>query len=173
MKTLIIYKSETGFTEKYAHWLGERVQGEVMKFNDAKRKDDAFFQGFDRIVYAGWAMAGSISGSDWFKKKLSVLKGKRLALLCVGAAPGDTEETREALEKMLTSEERKLAEVFYVQGGLNYERMPLHLKLAMRAFTAMMKKKKPEETEMIQMLSSSYDCSDPKYLEPLIEYLTI
>ena len=48
-------------------------------------------------------------------------------------------------------------------------------KLAMKMFVSALKKKKDpteEEKIMTEMVAKSYDISDEKYLEPVIDYLT-
>ena len=47
-------------------------------------------------------------------------------------------------------------------------------RLAMKMFVSMLKKKKDAteaEKTMAQMISSSYDISDKKYIDPIVEYL--
>lgn len=172
MKTLIIYSSATGFTAKYARWLAERIQADVLPVHEAEKKSDVYFKPYDALVYGGWALAGSIHKSNWFLDHLEQWKDKRLAIFCVGASPlEDNEEVNEFLENALSPEQKRYAKVFYCPGGLNYERMGLGYRLMMRAFAAVMKRKHPEDKKMHELISSSYDISDPKYLDALIAYL--
>ncbi|MEA4833486.1 hypothetical protein SDC9_73022 [bioreactor metagenome] len=53
----VVYKSNTGFTEKYARLLGERTGLPVMPLEEARRLP----QGTD-IVFLGWVMAGNVMG---------------------------------------------------------------------------------------------------------------
>lgn len=43
MKTIVIYTSQTGFTKKYAEWLGKRTGAEALTFKKAKRTSDSKF----------------------------------------------------------------------------------------------------------------------------------
>ena len=174
MKTLIIYTSQTGFTQKYAEWLGERMQGDVLNLKEAQKKDAAFFDGYQAIVYGGWAMAGKVTKSNWFLDKAVGWKDKRLAMFCVGGAPAESRNVEAALKSMLTDEQRKYIKAFYCPGGFNYERMSGVSKVAMKMFIASLKKKKDatdEERQMADLISTSYDISDKKYIEPIAEYL--
>lgn len=68
----------------------------------------------------------------------------------------------------------KRISVFYCPGGFNYEKMSVSSKLMMKMFVKALnaKKEKTEaEKEMIKMISSSYDISDKKYIEPILECL--
>ncbi|MGL5440713.1 MAG: flavodoxin domain-containing protein [Filifactoraceae bacterium] len=53
MKSIVIYSSQTGFTEKYAKCLADRLAGQAMDIKEAKKKEDSFFESFDALVYGG------------------------------------------------------------------------------------------------------------------------
>ena len=174
MKNIIVYTSQTGFTEKYANLLGEKINGEVLTLKDAKKKPDSFFADADSIVYAGWLMAGKVTGSDWMVKRLSAFSGKKLAFICVGASPVDAPDVKTAMERLLNHEQRKAASIFYMPGGISYEKMKGPSRFAMKAFASMLKKKKDQteaERQMAELISHDYDHSDPKYLDPVIAYI--
>ena len=175
MKTLIIYTSQTGFTKKYADWLAQKTGGDLLDLKDAQKKNDAFFEDYEAIVYGGWVMAASVVKVKWFLNRAASWKGKKLAIYCVGGSPNDNPDVEVMLKNMLTDEQREYIRAFYCQGGFNYERMNTPSRLAMKMFVSALKKKKdPTEKEkiMTEMVAKSYDISDEKYLEPVIEYLT-
>ena len=175
MKTLIIYTSQTGFTKKYADWLAQKTGGDLLDLKDAQKKNDAFFDGYEAIVYGGWVMAASVVKVKWFLNKAASWKGKKLAVYCVGGSPNDNPDVEVMLKNMLNDEQREYIRAFYCQGGFNYERMNAPSRLAMKMFVSALKKKKDpteEEKIMTEMVAKSYDISDEKYLEPVIDYLT-
>lgn len=175
MKTLIIYTSQTGFTKKYADWLAQKTGGDLLDLKDAQKKNDAFFEDYEAIVYGGWVMAASVVKVKWFLNKAASWKGKKLAIYCVGGSPNDNPDVEVMLKNLLTDEQREYIRAFYCQGGFNYERMNAPSRLAMKMFVSALKKKKDpteEEKIMTEMVAKSYDISDEKYLEPVIEYLT-
>ncbi|MBO5460497.1 MAG: flavodoxin [Ruminococcus sp.] len=179
MKTIIVYSSQTGFTERYAGWLAEGLQAEgqqaeILTLTEAQKKDGTYFADADAIVYGGWAMGGNIVKSDWLKSRIPAWKDKKLVLFCVGASPNELPDVETALCNALTDEERCYVKAFYCQGGLAYEKMKLPSKLAMKAFAAMVQKKKDateQERQMGEMISRSYDISDRKFVQPIVEYL--
>jgi len=175
MKTLIIYTSQTGFTKKYADWLAQKTGGDLLDLKDAQKKNDAFFEDYEAIVYGGWVMAASVVKVKWFLNRAASWKGKKLAIYCVGGSPNDNPDVEVMLKNLLTDEQREYIRAFYCQGGFNYERMNAPSRLAMKMFVSALKKKKDpteEEKIMTEMVAKSYDISDEKYLEPVIEYLT-
>ena len=174
MKTLVIYTSQTGFTKKYAEWIAEKTSGDILELKDAQKKSDSFFANYQAIVYGGWLMAGSTVKVKWFLNKAASWQDKRLAVFCVGGSPNDNPDVEVTLKKMLTDEQRKYIRPFYCQGGFNYEKMNGPSKLAMKMFVSALKKKKDqteEEKIMTKMIATSYDISDIKYIEPIVEYL--
>ncbi|MCR4740113.1 MAG: flavodoxin domain-containing protein [Lachnospiraceae bacterium] len=174
MKTLIIYTSQTGFTKKYAGWIAERTDADLMTLKEARKKDAGFFGGYDAIVYGGWTMAGTVVSLKWFLDKAAAWKDKRLALFCVGGSPNDNPEVEVMLRRLLTDEQRQYIAAFYCQGGFNYEKMNIASRLAMKMFVGNLKKKKNasgDEKKMAEMISSSYDISDISYTDPIVEYL--
>ncbi len=172
MKTLIVFTSQTGFTKKYAQWMTERLSADLFDLKDVQKKDNSFFDGYDAIVYAGWLMAGKVVKSNWFFDKAKGWKGKQLALVAVGGSPNDNPDVPEALKNLLTEEQSTYIKAFYCQGGFNYEKMNLPSRLAMKAFVSTLKKSKDEKQRgMGDMIDHSYDISDIKYIEPVVDYL--
>ena len=82
MKTLVIYTSQTGFTQRYAQWIAGRTNGDLMELKEAGKQEDGFFAAYDAIVYGGWFMGGKIVRLNWFLEKAADWKDKRLAAYC-------------------------------------------------------------------------------------------
>lgn len=167
MRTIVIYNSQTGFTKRYAEWIAEATGADCLELSAAKRKS---MDTYEAIVFGSWACAGSISKLKWFKSNLDKWSDKRLIAFCVGGSPIDNPEIEQALKQNFMKNVR----IFYCPGGFNYEKMSVSSKLMMKMFIKMLnaKKNKTEaEQEMIKMISTSYDISDKKYIEPILEYL--
>ncbi len=171
MKTIVIYNSQTGFTKRYAQWIAEKANAECIEFSDAKKTN---LDSYDAIVFGGWAVAGSISKLKWFKKNIAKWSDKKLVVFGVGASPIENPEIEETLPKNFTADELKVAKWFYLPGGLNYEEMPAKSRVMMKMFVSALKAKKDktqDDLNQINMIQSSYDISDIKYINPIIDYL--
>lgn len=171
MKTVVIYNSQTGFTKRYAEWIAEESGADCFELKEAKKKN---LDEYDAIVYGGWACAGSISKIGWFKGNINKWADKKLIVFCVGGSPEDNPDIDAFLKNAFKDSEKKV-DVFYCQGGFNYEKMSVSSKVMMKMFTNMLKSKKdktPEEENMVKMISSSYDISDKKYIKPILECLS-
>ena len=171
MKTIVIYNSRTGFTERYAKWIAEAAGADCMALSEAKKRD---LSTYEAIVFGGWVCAGGISKLSWFKGNLDRWAGRKLIVFCVGASPMENPEIETALKQIFGSPQLKKVNVFYCPGGFNYEKMSAPFKLMMKVFIKTLKAKKGKteaDQEMIKMISGSYDISDKKYIEPILQCL--
>lgn len=171
MRTVVIYNSQTGFTKRYAEWIAEETGADCLALSVAKKKDLSIYE---TIIFGGWACAGSISKIGWFKSNIDKWADKKLIAFCVGGSPIDNPNIETALEQNFNESERKKVKTFYCPGGFNYEKMSVPSKLMMKMFVKMLNAKKDkteEEQVMVKMISSSYNISDKKYIEPILQYL--
>ena len=171
MKTIVIYTSQTGFTERYARWIAEATGADCLPLKEAEKQD---LSAYEAIVYGGWACAGSIRRVDWFKKKLTAWPDKKLAVFCVGGSPADNPDIEIALNRIFSEAERENVATFYFPGGFNYEKMPVASRIMMKMFLKALQAKKDKteaEKVMAEMIGSSYDISNPASIEPLVQYL--
>lgn len=171
MRAIVIYTSQTGFTKRYAQWIADAAGGGCLELSEAKKKD---LTDCDAIIFGGWACAGGISGLGWFKRNLDKWADKKLIVFCVGASPENSPEIAPALRRNFTESEWNRVSAFYCPGGLNYEKMSLPSRLMMKMFLGTLKAKKEKsetDAEMIKIISASYDISDRKYIEPILECL--
>ena len=172
MTPAVIYTSQTGFTKRYAEWISEKANADIFELKEAQKKDASFFDAYDAVIYAGWCMAGKVVKSNWFFDKAGSLKGKKLAIVAVGASPNENPQVDAAMAALLTDEQKQYIKVFYCQGGINYDKMKLPSKLAMKMFAASLKKSKdPKQREQGEFIDHSYDVSDIKFIEPIIAFL--
>lgn len=171
MKTIVIYNSQTGFTKRYAQWIAEAAGADCLELSAAKKKS---MDEYEAIVFGGWACAGSISKLNWFKSNIDKWIDKKLIAFCVGAGPIESPEVEPALKKNFKELDSKNVSVFYCPGGFNYEKMSAPSRLMMKMFIKALKAKKDKtetDEEMIKMISTSYDISDRKYIEPILKCL--
>lgn len=171
MNAIVIYNSQTGFTRRYAQWIAEESGADCLELSAAKKKD---LTPYEAIIFGGWACAGSISKISWFKSNIDKWADKKLIAFCVGGGPIDNPEIETALKQNFNESERKKVKLFYCPGGFNYEKMSVPSKLMMKMFIKTLKAKKnktEEEQILIKTISSSYDISDKKYIEPILQCL--
>lgn len=165
-KALVIYKSKTGFTERFAKWICDELSCDMISY---EKRETICFDPYDTIIFGGGFYAGMISGLKWFKKKLPELSGKTIIVFATGATPPEAPDIQKALKQNFTDDEWAKIKVFYMQGGLCYEKMGAGDKIMMAMFRKMLKKTQGE-SEAYKMVQHSYDHASKDTILPLVEY---
>lgn len=169
---LIVYKSSTGFTQKYAQLAGKETGGRVVEYRKATAE---LMSEYDTVVFGSRAYAGRIDGYQKAKEMFQKSGAGQLVVFVTGATPNTEEQViKDFWKQNLTDDELQKIPHFYMQSGLCYEKMSFADKLMMKGLCAMLKKKKDksqEEQMMERMIAGSYDISSEEYVRPLISYL--
>ena len=113
-RVLVIYKSKTGFTEQYARWICEALNGDRVSY---EKRNSISWKDYDTIIYGGGFHAGQIGGLAWFKSRWPELEGKTKIVFATGATPAKAPAVEEALKQNFTDEEWNQVQVFYMQSG--------------------------------------------------------
>lgn len=108
MKILLIYKSKTGFTKRYAEWICEEINCRLENISNIKNID---FSNYDLIIYGSRIHAGRIDGLDKIRK---LNLDKKLIIFVTGATPKETNSIIEVWNSNLTEEELKIVKHFYI-----------------------------------------------------------
>lgn len=168
MTTLIIYNTSTGFTLKYANWIQEEVPCELVSYKDRGKVN---LSNYDTIIFASSLHAGKIKGIKWFKEKVKNIQDKKLIVLTTGAMPVMEEEIEKVFEENMSDIDREHVKTFYVESGLNYDRMCFIDRVLMYGLKKFLKKTEGEDSIMYKTVSSSYDHCSKDNLNPLFMYL--
>lgn len=171
-KILVVYKGKTGFTKRYAEMIAEEIDCVLM---DYKSITAAAMSEFEIVVFGSRAHAGMIDGYKKVRKMFQESTAPKFVLFVTGATPNTAEEVIKGFWKQnLSADELENIPHFYMQSGLNYEKMSLPDKAMMKMAAAMIKKKKEKSSydrEFEQAITSSYDISSKEYIKPLISFL--
>lgn len=168
MKIIVIYKSRTGFTKRYAQWIADELMCETANYADIHNLD---LSAYDLVIYGGRVHAGIIDG---LRKMRRLLENKpcRLVVFATGATPFAAAEDIE--QTMQNNFGDSGIPHFYMQSGLCYEKMGLADKTIMKLFARMLAGKKEQseaEKIMAAAIVKSYDISDKQYILPLVAYV--
>ena len=161
----IIYKSNSGFTKKYAELLSEKSGIPAYDLKDGLKNIAAGSE----IIYMGWLMAGKIAG---YKKALA-----RFNVKCV-CAVGMAAFTEKYQQEIKAGNSVKEAEFFYLQGGFDINRLHGIYKFMMKTMIKSMKpkieskeEKTPEDLEILEMAETGKDCVSEEHLKGVLEWL--
>lgn len=170
-KILIIHNSHTGFTQRYAELIGKELGCPVC----ALKGVPSDLSQCDIVVFGSRLHAGIFDGWKKARKLLAQRGAKKLVLFATGAMPNEAEDQiQKVWEQNLTPEERQTIPHFYMQAGLCYEKMGSTDRAMMKvaAWAMACKRAKTAEDQAFQnAIASSYDISDPKYIQPIVSCL--
>lgn len=169
---IVIYKSKTGFTEKYAKKIAKKLNCDAINIKYISKID---ISKQDIVIYGSRVHAGMIDGLNKIKKLLKNGTIKNLVIFATGGTPNKAEELIDKLWKNnLNEEELKTIPHFYMQSGICYEKMGVVDRLIMKMAGKMMKKKENKDNNeigFVQAISESYDISSDEYIKPLLAFL--
>ena len=162
MKTLIIYGSQYGTTERYAVKFAEMTDLPAVSYEDVNTLTDC-----ERVIYFGGLYAGGVKGLKSTVKKLP--PGVKLVIVTVGLADVCDEKNisniRDSIKKQVPAPLLEKAAIFHLRGGIDYRKLSFKHKMMM---TLLYKKaeKLPEDQKtaevraMLETFNSKVDFVD-------------
>lgn len=171
-KIAVIYKSKYGATKKYALMLQEELACDIYDSNNISKVK---FEQYDSVIFAGGIYASGIAGLKTLRKHYQTLKGKRLAILGVGASPHD-QKAFDELKTHNLKDDLKAIPLFYGRGGWNESKMSFKDRTLCKMLKKMVSKQDPDSYEpwqeaLLSAIGQECDWTDKKYIIPLIEYI--
>lgn len=169
---LMIYRTDTGFTRKYAGWIAEKLSCETALWDDINHLDLTLY---DVIIYGAGIHAGHIKGLKDFKKNIEALdKKKPIIVFATGGAPYTEAIFSKIKANNFSPNEQNNIAFFYFESGINYEKMSLLDKAIMKSYNKVLSlknNKSEEEKGTSQAISSSYDNCNIENIVPLVDYV--
>ena len=153
----IVYKSNTGYTKQYAEMLSKSLKVPIYNLEEAKLK----LKKHDEIVFLGWVCATKIQGLS---------KIKNYNVKCIGAV--GVYPTEKNYIESLRKTNKVNAELFYLRGGLNYNKITgLKKKVLQFVGNMMEKENKAENQEIIKIFKEGANYVSYENLEPMLKYV--
>lgn len=171
MKTLVLYKSKSGFTKKYAEWIGNSLGAEV---REASKVTVAAMATYDILIYGGGLYAVGINGVKLVTKNLEQLKDKKIVVFTTGLSVPSEKVTDHVTSANFTPDQLKQIRLFYLRGGFNYNQLTPFYKAVMSLMKWILKKKESLEADdqgMLDAFEHPVDFSDEKNINELISYV--
>ena len=167
--TLIFYHSKYGSTARYAQLLGEALAGEAHPMRELAHLP---LERFDWVLFACPVYASGIAGLSVLRRHFARLRGKRMALFCVGASPYD-EAALEALRTRNLTGALAGIPLFSGRGGWDESRMTLRDRTLCRLLQRMLARQDPDSYEpwmraLMEAAGRACDWVSPEYLHPLL-----
>ncbi len=171
MNILLIYKSKSGFTKKYANWISDEINCNLVSYKNIPSSISTY----DYVIYGSRVYSGKVDG---LKKIKAMFNSDTISKLVVYATGGTPFEAKDVISSIwnnsLSSEELKVIPHFYMQAGLDYNKMNITDRFIMKTLSRILDKKNNKtsaESGCENAIKSSYDISSKDHILPLIEYL--
>ena len=152
MSRVIIYKSKTGYTERYAKMLSEELNIPCYSYMDAKVSEN------DDVIFLSYIYASKIMGLSKILKKYKVK-----VVIAVGAMP----YSEDYLNTLKDANNIKLP-FFYLRGGIDYSK----LNFFFRKFLPVIGKDiAKDDKELLNLFKNGEDFVTKDNLKEIINYL--
>jgi len=175
MRTVVIYKSKTGFVKKYAVWLAEELSADLF---EASKFNINQLNGYDKVIYGGSLHAVGIIGIKLITENMKKLEGKKVAVFATGASPSSEAVIEEIITNNIPPDQRSKIKFFYLRGGFNYDKLPLGDKVLMTLLKWKIRNKKKKKEEltrdekgMLAAYSKPVDFTKKDYINEIVEYV--
>lgn len=176
MKTLVIYKSKTGYTKKYAEWISEELSADIFEVSKVTTN---MLTAYDNVIYGGGLYVVGINGVKVITQNLDKLKDKKVIVFATGMSPLREEGLSEVKNKNFTFEQQKIIQFFYLRGGFDYNKLNPFDKMLMSLLKASIlwkkiRKKKliSDEIGILEVFDKPTDYTRKAKIDELIAYVT-
>lgn len=171
-KGIILYQSKYGATKKYADWIREETNFDMIETKKASIKD---VLNYDTIILAGGVYASGIAGFGFIKRNIDKLKDKQIIVFCDGASPYDEKAIDEA-KKFNFKNGLENIPLIYGRGAWHESKLKFMDKTLCKMLHKSVSAKDPAtyevwEKALMESMGSDHDFTDRKYLEPLFALL--
>ncbi|HXK49723.1 MAG TPA: flavodoxin domain-containing protein [Clostridiales bacterium] len=174
MRTLVFYSSKTGFVKKYAEWIAEVLNADLLTFEKA---DCRTIQSYDTVIYGGGLYAGGINVIGKIKRNLPKLESKKVIVFASGASPWSEKVLNEIRDKNFTPEQQKHLMFFYLRGGFDLTKLGFFDRFLIKLLKIkiMSKKKKGiqldgDEIGMLNAMENPVDFTKKENIKELADH---
>lgn len=168
MKAVVVYKSRTGFSRKYAQWIAEELSADIFEVSQCSVE---IIKTYDVVIYGGSLHAVGINGINFITKNFDKLKDKKIVVFATGASPARENVISEVINKNFTSEQQDHIKFFYLRGGFDYSKLGFVDKALMTLLKFIIKSKKeltPDEKGMLIAYDKPVDFTNKDNIRELI-----
>ena len=177
MKITVLCNSKTGFTKRYADWIAEELHGKEMQCDVQPYKDfsTTMVEASGLVIFCSRIHAGKVEHLHKVKSHFCGQSPQKLIVVATGGTPAAAEGAiAKVWAKNLTESELQSIPHFYLQGGLDYEKMGFLDRTIMKTVAKLLggrKKKSEFEAGFEQAIQGSYDIASREYTAPLIDHI--
>ena len=166
-KVLVLYKSKTGFSKRYAEWIAEDLMCDCRSIKGVKLED---LKDYGLVIYGAGVYAGMIAGAGKIKNWIKKSPEKTWVVFASGATPPKEGYEELIFKTNFRKGESRPAHFYYFLSGINYEKMGFFDRLLMKFFTFITARKSAKPRTAKQ---TSIDLANRDYIEALLRYVRL
>ena len=171
-KSIVVYGSQYGATERYARRIAEGLGCEAVPADGIRKGQLA---GYRTVVFGGGVYAGSFAGWKKIAPQCAAAGGRGWILFVCGLADPAKEKTqneaRMLFEKRLPAALAGKLPVFCLRGGIDYPKLRTKHRVMMAMLAHFLRRKKDPSEEDRQLLATyggKVDFFDPSSADAVI-----
>ena len=173
MKTIVLYKSISGFTEKYARWIAEDMDCECCSIDDLPSENPV---DYDIIIFGGSLHAVGISGFKTLQKRFPDLINRTVYIFATGASPGREHIPGAVIDSNFTEAQKKAFRFYYFRGGFDFSKLNpvnrfimslMHIKIRLTKPS----KRTPDDIGMLSAFANPVDFTKRDRINELVRDL--
>lgn len=175
MKTIVIYKSKTGYVRKYAQWIAEELSADLADVSGVNLRR---LEQYDTVIFGGSLHAVGINGIKKIRDNFDKLKDKNIVVFFSGASLPGEKVMDHVRNSNFTPEQQQRLRLYYMRGGFDYNRLPPFDKLLMTMMKKKIENKKrkniellPDDKGMLALFEKSEDYTDKDNIRELVAYV--
>ena len=166
-KTIVLYRSKTGFSKRYAEWIAEDLACECRPIKGLKLED---LKKYGLVIYGAGIYTGMLAGAGKIKTWMEKSPEKTWIVFATGAAPHEQAYEEMLLKTNFRKGESKPAHFYYFLSGIDYENMGFFNRVLMKFFSGMASKKDGTTHSSKQ---TSVDLANRIYIADLLSYVRL
>ena len=167
-KIAVVYRSKSGFTQKYAQWIAQAVGADLLPAKGVRLND---LMAYDTIVYGGALYAAGINGIRLITKNFEKLKNKKLIVFTLGATPVRPEIVEQVRNANLTADQQAHIRFFMLRGGFDKSKLRAFDNVLMALLKIKLKGIKNPDADQRGMLAAydhPADFTNEKRIAPIV-----
>lgn len=164
MKKLIVYQSKTGFTKRYAKWIQETIKADSIPINKADKK---LLKKYDIIIFGSYIRMEKVRGLEKIWNMGKSNPKQNCIFFATGAtAPANKKQIETIWERSISKDVLRRVPHFYMQSGINDEKLNTFEKSLMSLFRFFMKLWGDKSDKNMGV---SFDASSKGNIDSLVE----
>lgn len=161
---LLLYASQTGFTQRYAEWIAQALGVPALPLAACRK---AQVEGAALVIFGGSVRGSILTGQTKVERLCRRAGGKPVLWFATGLRPA----TPRTLDLVRRNNFSRDVPLFYFRGGMAPEKLRPGDKTLLLCYRAMMRRRRErvtEDEELLPLFQTACDYTDQRQIIPLL-----